>query len=98
MPIISFRNRDVEKLGEGDERGFRIARRFKSVERSVIKRLTISDIADTLDTLMLTPGNRFHALRGNRKGQYAISINTQWRICSEWHDDNTYNIEIIDYH
>lgn len=98
MPIISFRNRDIEKLGEDDERGFRIPARFKSVERSVIKRLTILDSADTLETLMLTPSNKFHALRGNRKGQYAISINTQWRICFEWHGDNAYNVEIVDYH
>jgi len=40
----------------------------------------------------------FHALGGNRKGQYAISINKKWRVCFEWHDDNAYDVEIIDYH
>jgi len=48
---------------------------------------------------MLNPGNRFHALSsGARKGQYAISINKQWRLCFEWHEGNAYNVEIADYH
>ncbi len=54
--------------------------------------------ATSLDALMLNPGNKFHALRGNRKGQYAISINKQWRVSFEWHDNNAYNAEITDYH
>ena len=33
-----------------------------------------------------------------RKGQYAISINKQWRVCFEWRDGNAYNVQIIDYH
>ncbi|MBW2298367.1 MAG: type II toxin-antitoxin system RelE/ParE family toxin, partial [Deltaproteobacteria bacterium] len=32
------------------------------------------------------------------KGQYAIRINKQWRVCFEWHDDNAFNVEIVDYH
>jgi proteic killer suppression protein len=40
----------------------------------------------------------FHALGGDRKGQYAISINKQWRICFEWHEGNAFNVEIVDYH
>ena len=38
------------------------------------------------------------ALFGKRKGQYAISINKQWRVCFEWHDGNAFNVEIVDYH
>ena len=37
--------------------------------------------APSLEALMLNPGNKFHALKGNRKGQFAISINKQWRVC-----------------
>jgi proteic killer suppression protein len=51
-----------------------------------------------LDALMLNPGNKFHALKGDRKGQFAISINKQWRVCFEWHECNAFNVEIIDYH
>jgi proteic killer suppression protein len=51
-----------------------------------------------LEALMLNPGNKFHSLKGDRKGQYAISINKQWRVCFEWHDGNAFNTEIVDYH
>ncbi len=36
--------------------------------------------------------------RGDRKGQCAISINKQWRVCFEWHEGNAFNVEIVDYH
>ncbi|MBE3130621.1 MAG: type II toxin-antitoxin system RelE/ParE family toxin, partial [Acidobacteria bacterium] len=48
--------------------------------------------------LKVPPGNRLHALSGDRKGEYAISINDQWRICFEWRDGNAYLVEIADYH
>jgi addiction module HigA family antidote len=54
--------------------------------------------APSLNALMLNSGNRFHALGGDRKGQYAIAINKQWRICFEWHDGNAFEVEIVDYH
>ena len=49
---------------------------------------------------MLLPSNRFEALGGNRKGQFSIRINHQWRICFEWpeHSLRPFNIEIVDYH
>jgi len=54
--------------------------------------------APGLEALMLNPGNKFHALAGDGKGQYAITINKQWRVCFEWRDGNAYNIEIVAYH
>jgi len=49
---------------------------------------------------MRLPSNRFEALRGDRKGQYSIAINMQWRICFYWDDENgdARNVEITDYH
>lgn len=49
---------------------------------------------------MQLPSNHFEALGGNRKGQYSIRINQQWRICFEWPDDapKPFNVEITDYH
>ena len=49
---------------------------------------------------MHLPSNRFEALKGDRKGQYSIRINDQWRICFEWPDGapEPFNIEIVDYH
>ena len=54
--------------------------------------------APSLEALMLNPGNKLHTLKEDRKGQYAIRINKQWRVCFEWQDGNAYNVEIVDYH
>jgi proteic killer suppression protein len=91
--IKSFACRDTEKLFN-DQR----VRRFQSFERPARKRLMILHAAPNIEALMLIPGNKFHALTGDRKGQYAISINAQWRICFEWHEGNAYQVKITDYH
>jgi len=46
------------------------------------------------------PGNRFGPLAGDRKGQYSIRINDQWRICFEWSEKSPgpLNVEIVDCH
>ena len=54
--------------------------------------------APSLEALMLNPGNKFHALSGDRKCQYAIRINKQRRICFEWQDVKAYRVEIVDYY
>ncbi len=91
--IKSFSCRDTEKLFN-DKR----VRRFQSFERQARKRLMVLHAAPSLKALKLNPGNKFHTLGGDRKGQYAISINKQWRVCFEWHDSNAYHTEIVDYH
>lgn len=48
--------------------------------------------------LSVLPGNRLHALEGNREGQHSISINDQWRICFVWAEGDAHNVEIVDYH
>ena len=91
--IKSFRDRDTERLWNRTR-----VRRFQGFERQALKRLRILDAATCLEDLMLNPGNRFHALRGDRKGQFAIAINRQWRICFGWNGEGALNVEITDYH
>ena len=91
--IKSFACRDTEKLFN-DQR----VRRFQSFERQARKRLMVLHATPSLEVLMLNPGNKLHALKGDRKEQYVISINKQWRVCLEWRDGNAYNVEIADYH
>jgi len=43
-------------------------------------------------------GNRLEKLGGDRRGQYSIRINDQWRICFRWRDDGAWDVEIVDYH
>lgn len=54
--------------------------------------------AKNLDDLRVPPGNRLESLKGNRKGQYSIRINDQWRVCFSWEGGEAYDVEITDYH
>ncbi|MDA8088274.1 MAG: type II toxin-antitoxin system RelE/ParE family toxin [Nitrospiraceae bacterium] len=66
--------------------------------RRAIRRLEYVDLATCLDDLKVPPGNRLHALRGDRAGQYSISINDQWRICFRFAEGDAYDVGITDYH
>jgi proteic killer suppression protein len=66
--------------------------------KRAIRRLEYIDLATSLEDLKVPPSNRLHALKGNRKGQYAISINHQWRICFKFEKGDAYDVEITDYH
>lgn len=56
------------------------------------------DAASKLADLGILPGNRLEPLKRDRKGQYSIRINDQYRICFEWRDDAAYGVEVTDYH
>ncbi len=66
--------------------------------RRALRKLELIDNAMTLLDLRLPPGNRLHALKGDREGQHAISINEQWRVCFRFESDGVYDVEICDYH
>ena len=62
------------------------------------RKLEYVDLATQLDDLKVPPGNRLHALESDRKGQFSISINDQWRICFRFIDGDAYDVEVCDYH
>lgn len=68
------------------------------IQQGAMRRLTLLDAATSLGELAALPGNRLHALKDDRAGQHAISINGQWRICFVWKDGDAYDVEIVDYH
>ena len=75
------------------------ARRFRpDVAGRAARKLDYVDLAFRLDDLRVPPGNRLHALEGNRAGQHSISINDQWRICFRFVDGDAYDVEVCDYH
>ena len=75
------------------------ARRFPAdVAKRAARKLEYVDLATTLEDLRTPPGNRLHALEGDRKGQHSISINDQWRICFRLEDGDAYDVEVCDYH
>ena len=71
---------------------------FRAFERIARRKLLLLHWAKSLDDLRVPPGNRLEALRGNRKGQYSIRINDQWRICFVWAQGDARDVEIVDYH
>jgi proteic killer suppression protein len=68
------------------------------VGRRAARKLEYIDLATRLDDLRFPPGNRLHALAGDRIGQYAISVNDRWRICFRFVDGDAYDVEFCDYH
>ena len=62
------------------------------------RKMLMLNAAVQLADLAAPPGNRLHTLEGDRKGQFSISINDQWRICFEWNEGNASHVEITDYH
>ena len=75
------------------------AKRFPTdVAKRAARKLEYVDLATRLDDLKVPPGNRLHALEGDRKGQHSISINDQWRICFRFVAGAAYDVEVCDYH
>ncbi len=62
------------------------------------RKLKLIDASTSIDVLRVPPGNRLEALKGDRKGQWSIRINDQWRICFRWQDGIAFDVEIADYH
>ena len=80
------------------ERVTGVSKRFPVALREVARRkLQYLNSAAALLDLRSPPGNRLEALKGNRKGQFSIRINDQWRIVFRW-EDGPKEVEIVDYH
>lgn len=93
--IVSYRDKRTAVFAGGRRIGA-----FSGFARAARLKLDRLEAADNLRDLSALPGNRFEALKGDRKGQFSIRINDQWRICFEWPDKSPgpVNVEIVDYH
>ena len=92
--IRRFRDRETELVFERrPSRGLP-----PGVQIIALRKLLVLDAAEILDELRLPPGNRLERLSGDRKGQYSIRINGQWRICFRWKQGDAHDVEITDYH
>jgi proteic killer suppression protein len=92
--IVSFGDKRTREFAEGDR-----VKAFAGIVHKAEMKLDELESATSLLDLDL-PGNRLEALKGDRKGQYSIRINDQWRICFEWPKgaQGPVNVEIVDYH
>jgi proteic killer suppression protein len=93
--IVSYRDRRTADFASGNR-----VKALSGIERPARLKLDRLEAAYTIKDLAALPGNRFEALKGDRKGQYSIRINEQWRICFEWPEKSPgpTNVEIVDYH
>jgi toxin HigB-1 len=94
LMIVHFKDKETEHIFY-----LRFSRKVPhDIQRIALRRLRYLHAAESLDDLKVPPGNALEALKGDRKGQYSIRINRQWRICFVWNDGTARDVEIVDYH
>jgi toxin HigB-1 len=93
--IVSYRDERTRDFAAGKR-----VKAFSGIERAAHLKLDRLEAATGLKDLAALPGNRFEALAGDRKGQYSIRINDQWRLCFQWPEGSLgpRRVEIVDYH
>lgn len=91
--VRSFACGDTERL-----LGSQAVPRFRNSERVARRKLLQLHAATELARLRVPPGNQPEALKGDRKGQYSIRVNDQWRMCFRWDAEGAHDVEIVDSH
>lgn len=92
--IRTFKDKETQKVFERKR-----SRKLPSdIQQVALRKLRMLNRAETLQDLRVPPANRLEHLVGDRKGQYSIRINDQWRICFLWQDGDALDVEIVDYH
>ena len=75
------------------------SRRIPSeIRKRAAMRLIQLNAATTLDDLRFPFSNRLEALKHDRKGQWSIRVNDQWRVCFRFEGGDAFDVEIVDYH
>ena len=88
--IQTFKCSDTESLFKG-----RRVARFANIATVKLQQI---NAAASLEFLRVPPQNRLEQLKKDRRGQWSIRINDQWRVCFEWRDGHAWRVEIVDYH
>jgi proteic killer suppression protein len=91
--IRSFRCRDTQALFERKR-----VPRFANIERVARRKLEQLEWAERIEDLRIPPQNRLEALKGDRKGQWSIRFDDQWRVCFRFEAGRALDVEIVDYH
>jgi len=92
--ILSFADKETAAIFAGHT----VRRLPLEMQQMARRKLMQLDAARMIDELRIPPGNRLEVLKGNRKGQWSIRINDQWRLCFCWEDGNAEEVQIVDYH
>ena len=92
--IKSWRNAASRKIWEGGR-----PNRFRGLDdQATVDLLLALNVAGSVHDLSPLASVGLHRLKGDRKGQWAMTVNGPWRICFEFRKGDAYNVEIVDYH
>ena len=92
--IKTFKCKETEKIFNG-----KFSKKLPhDIQGRALIKLHSLDIAEDIKDLLIPPSNKLEQLSGDRKGQYSIRINDQYRVCFSWVENNGYDVEIVDYH
>lgn len=92
--IRSFADKETERIWNG----LRSRELPPDIQQTARRKLRQLSNAKKLGDLRIPRGNRLEALKGDRKGEYSIRINDQWRISFHWREGDAENVRIEDYH
>ena len=96
--IVSFKDKATEDIFNGRASKIALKACPQAIWRVAARKLDQLDSVSGLEELKVPPGNRLELLAGDRKGQYSIRINDQFRICFVWTEAGPDAVEITDYH
>ena len=92
--IKSPRDKETERVWRRE-----YSKRFpRDIQERALMKLQQLNAAGDLKDLSIPASNRLEVLKGDRKGEYSIRVNKQWRICFRWQNGHASDVEIADYH
>ena len=96
--IKNFQNKGSEDIFNG--KNTKKARKLLPLNLWTVasRKLDQLDSISAFNDLKIPPGNMLEPLGGNRKGQFSIRINEQYRICFKWDKTEPFDVEVTDYH
>jgi len=96
--IVSFKDQATEDIFNGINS--KAARKAcpQTLWRITSRKLDQLDSVQLLEELKVPPGNRLEKLSGERRGEFSIRINEQYRVCFIWGKSGPFNVEVTDYH
>ncbi|MBV6489582.1 MAG: Endoribonuclease HigB [Pseudorhodoplanes sp.] len=92
--IRSWRDAATRKVWDGER-----PNQFRSLDFDHAADLLLAlNVAKSLDDLSPLKSVGLHKLKGDRRGQWAMTVNARWRICFTFSKGDVFNVEIVDYH
>jgi len=91
--IKSFADGALKRLWERDSAKGIDPKSLPKIKR-ILSDLNVIGAPEEMDL----PGYRFHPLKHDREGQYAVTIRANWRIVFEWDGQHVIRVRQEDYH